>query len=242
MSMQAAEDGSNRPLHDMVIDRLGQDIVSGKLSAGSTVSADDIAAGLGVSRSVIREAVRVLEAMHLLEVRRRVGITILGPAAWNPFEPKIIQWRLAGADRLHQLRSLSELRQAIEPLAARLAAERATPEQCGALTGAVIGMSATARAANAATYLAHDIEFHRILLAASGNEMLAGLADVVAEVLAGRTKHHLMPQVAEPEALRLHGVVASAVQAGDSVQAERAMRAIVTESADAIQAIGESIA
>jgi DNA-binding FadR family transcriptional regulator len=53
---------------------------------------------------------------------------------------------------------------------------------------------------------------------------------------------HHMPHVAEPEALRLHGLVASAVQARDSAQAESAMRAIVTESADAVEAMGQSVA
>jgi DNA-binding FadR family transcriptional regulator len=72
--------------------------------------------------------------------------------------------------------------------------------------------------------------------------MLAGLADVVVEVLAGRTRHDLMPNVAEPEAIRLHGLVASAVQSGDGAAAEQAMRAIVAESAVAVQAMqsGES--
>ena len=98
-------------------------------------------------------------------------------------------------------------------------------------------MSATARSANAESYLAHDSDFHRTLLLASGNPMLAGLADVVVEVLAGRTRHSLMPAVAEPEAVHLHGVVASAVQSRDGAAAEEAMRAIVAESSTAIRAI-----
>ncbi len=193
-----------------------------------------------MSRSVVREAVRVLESMGLVAARRRVGITVLPPARWNPFDLDIIRWRLAGPDRLRHLQSLSELRSAIEPLAARLAATHASPEQCGALTSAVIGMSATSRSANAVAYLTHDSEFHRTLLEASGNPMLTGLADVVVEVLAGRTRHALMPSTADPEAIRLHGVVASCVQGGDGPGAELAMREIVAESASAVQAIHTS--
>ena len=70
--------------------------------------------------------------------------------------------------------------------------------------------------------------------------MLAGLADVVVEVLAGRTRHSLMPNVAEPEAIRLHGVVASSIQSRDGAAAEQAMRAIVAESATAIRAIHDA--
>ena len=224
-------------LHNSVVQRWGWDIVSGALPPGSRIVADDAAVQLGVSRTVVREAVRVLESMGLLTVRRRVGITVLPPESWNPFDLNIIRWRLAGPDRLRHLQSLSELRSAVEPLAARLAAEHATAEHCGALTAAVIGMSSTSRSANADSYLAHDSDFHRILLVASGNPMLAGLADVVVEVLAGRTRHRLMPSVAEPEAIRLHGVVASAVQSRDGAAAEEAMRAIVAESAVAVQAM-----
>ncbi len=224
-------------LHNSVVQRWGWDIVSGALPPGSCIVAEDAALQLGVSRTVVREAVRVLESMGLLTVRRRVGITVLPPESWNPFDLNIIRWRLAGPDRLRHLQSLSELRSAVEPLAARLAAEHATGEHCGALTAAVIGMSSTARSANADSYLEHDSDFHRTLLVASGNPMLAGLADVVVEVLAGRTRHSLMPTVAEPEAIHLHGVVASSIQARDGEAAERAMRSIVSESATAIRAI-----
>src|SRR6476661_3203453 len=221
-------------LHNSVVQRWGWDIVSGALPPGSRIVAEDAALQLGVSRTVVREAVRVLESMGLLTVRRRVGITVLPPESWNPFDLNIIRWRLAGPDRLRHLQSLSELRSAVEPLATRLAAEHATGEDCGALTAAVIGMSSTARSANADSYLEHDSDFHRTLLLASGNPMLAGLADVVVEVLAGRTRHSLMPTVAEPEAIRLHGVVASCIQARDGYGAETAMREIVAESATAI--------
>jgi DNA-binding FadR family transcriptional regulator len=231
--------GVPQQLHDSVVQRWGWDIVSGSLPPGSRIVADDAAVQLGVSRSVVREAVRVLDSMGLITVRRRVGITVLPPENWNPFDLNIIRWRLAGPERLLHLQSLSELRSAVEPLAAGLAAQHATPEQCGELTAAVIGMSSTARSANAASYLAYDSDFHRTMLIASGNPMLAGLADVVVEVLSGRTRHSLMPKIAEPEAIRLHGVVASAIQSGDGVAAERAMRSIVAESATAIRAISE---
>src|ERR1700712_1718452 len=224
-------------LHGSVVQRWGWDIVSGALPPGTRIVADDAAIQLGVSRTVVREAVRVLDSMGLITGRRRVVITVLPPEHWNPFDLNIIRWRLAGPDRLRHLQSLSELRSAVEPLAARLAAVHASAEHCGALTAAVIGMSSTSRSANADSYLAHDSDFHRTLLVASGNPMLAGLAEVVVEVLAGRTRHALMPTVAEPEAVRLQGVVASAVQARDGVAAEAAMRDIVAESSTAIRAI-----
>lgn len=226
------------PLHDALVEQWGSDIAAGRRPAGSRIGSDQAAAELGVSRTVVREAVRVLESLGLVEVRQRVGITVQGSQHWAPYDPRVLRWRLAGPDRLTMLRSLSELRSAVEPLAARLAAERATPDQCGALAAAVIGMAATQRAANRSAYLEHDETFHLTLLQAADNPMLAGLAGVVVAVLEGRTTHALMPAVADAGALRLHGEVAAAIQAGDGAAAEAAMRAIVAESADAIQSVG----
>jgi DNA-binding FadR family transcriptional regulator len=227
------------PLYDVVLEQVGQDIVSGRLPAGSVVRADALGARFGVSRTVTREVVRVLESIHLVEARQRVGLTVLPSAEWSPFSPLVIRWRLAGPDRIEQLESLSELRAGIEPHAARLAAERATPEQCGLLTQAVIGMATTAKSGDLEAYLHHDIVFHTTLLAASRNEMYAGLSDLVAEVLTGRTRHHLMPATPEAQAIRLHGDVAAAVQNGDGQAAAEGLHAIISEANEAIHAISE---
>ncbi|MDJ0413477.1 FadR/GntR family transcriptional regulator [Rhodococcus opacus] len=233
--MTNADGGEYRQLHETVLDRLGSDIVAGVVAPGTRISADDVVTQYSVSRTVVREVVRVLESLGLLVVRRRVGITVLGEEHWNSLDPSVIRWKLAGPQRFEQLSSLSELRSGIEPLAARLAATRATPEQCGALTAAVIGMSSTSRAADTDAYLAHDSDFHRTLLTASGNPLLRAMSQIVVEVLEGRTRHSLMPHVAETEAIRLHGVVASSIQMGDADAAEAAMRAIVSESATAVE-------
>ncbi|MDI9914048.1 FCD domain-containing protein [Rhodococcus sp. IEGM 1379] len=227
-------------LHDSMLEQLGQDIVGGVLKPGTTISADEVATRYDVSRTVIREVVRVLESLGLAAVRRRVGITILGSEHWNALDPTVIRWQLAGPDRFEQLSILSELRSGIEPLAARLAATRATPRQCGALTAAVIGMSATSRAADTDAYLGHDADFHRTLLAASGNPMLRAMSQIVVEILEGRTRHALMPHEADAEAIHLHGVVASAIQSGDADAAESAMRSIVAESAGAVETMRTS--
>ena len=222
------------PLHDAIVERWGAEIGSGRRAPGSRIVMEQAVAEFAASRSAIREAVRVLESLGMVESRQRVGITVQPPASWSPYDTRVLRWRLEGPDRLELLQSLSELRSAVEPVAARLAATRATPDQCGALAAAVIGMSSTARAANAEEYLSHDIDFHTVLLQASGNVMLASLGSIVVAVLEGRTHHSLMPAVADAEALQLHAEVAAAVQGRDEAAAEKAMRAIVAESADAM--------
>ncbi|MGO4600191.1 FadR/GntR family transcriptional regulator, partial [Terrabacter sp. 2RAF25] len=153
----------------------------------------------------------------------------------NVFDPRVIRWRLDGPGREQQLLSLGEVRRGIEPVAAELAAAHATPEQCGLLVGAVVQMAVHAKSGDLEAYLRADQLFHATLLAASGNEMLAALGDVVGEVLAGRTHHDLMPSTPNPVAVRLHGDVAEAVQSGEGAAAAAAMQAIIAEASDALR-------
>ncbi|MDX3114019.1 FadR/GntR family transcriptional regulator [Streptomyces scabiei] len=215
-----------RGLHGRVLDALGPAITAGEYPPGSVLRTDELAQRFDVSRSVMREAVRVLESMHLVESRRRVGVTVRPKAEWNVYDPQVIRWRLAGADRPHQLRSLTVLRSAIEPVAAGLAATHATAEQCAELTRCALGMVATSRGRRLEDYLVHDVAFHRVILVASGNEMFARLGDVVAEVLAGRTHHEVMFEDPDPAAVTLHVQLAEAVREGDAVRAEKLTREI----------------
>src|SRR5699024_9163189 len=125
-----------------------------------------------------------------------------------------------------------------EPEAARLAASRATPAQVSRLRAAAAGMAATGPTGDLGTYLAHDITFHRTLLTASGNALLAGFAPFVAEALTGRTQHHLMPDVPGHAAIVGHVEVAEAIAAGDADRAEVTMRHIVTEAQEAMDEVG----
>ncbi|MET9495944.1 FCD domain-containing protein [Streptomyces sp. NPDC006552] len=216
----------DRGLHARVLDSLGPAITAGEYPAGSVLRTDELAQRYEVSRSVMREAVRVLESMHLVASRRRVGVTVRPAHEWNVYDPQVIRWRLAGADRPRQLRSLTMLRSAVEPVAAGLAARYASAQQCAALTECALGMVATSRGQQLEAYLVHDVEFHRVVLNASGNEMFAHLGDLVAEVLAGRTHHQVMFEDPDPAAVTLHVRVADAVREGDAERAEALTREI----------------
>ena len=221
--------------HESVLDALGGRIASGRLEPGSVLTLEDVGSEYAVSRSVAREAIRVLESMGLVASRRRVGITIQPRSRWNVFDPRIIRWRLDEGDRPQQLLSLSELRRGIEPVAAALAADRADLTQCRVLAAAASDMAVHGRSGDLDAYLTADTIFHRTLLAASGNEMLRALDGVVEEVLSGRTHHGMMPARPNPEAIALHDEVARAVRLGDAAGAERAMRSIIEEAATALR-------
>ena len=227
-------------LHASVLDALGRDIVAGVTPEGAVVRIDQLDERFGVSRSVVREAVRVLESMGLVETRRRLGVRVRPRSAWNVFDPRVIRWRLDGPGREDQLVSLGELRRGFEPVAAALAAERATDEQCGILATAVMQMTVHAKAEDLEAYLSADRLFHATMLEASGNEMLASLSGVVSAVLTGRTHHHLMPARPNPQAIKLHSDVAQAIGSGDAQAASAAMTAIIDEASQAVRSLKDA--
>ncbi|WP_432498857.1 FadR/GntR family transcriptional regulator [Kineococcus gypseus] len=222
-------------LHTGVLDALGGEIASGALPAGRVLRLEALAQRFGVSRTVVREAVRVLESLGLVETRRRVGVTVLPRPSWNVLDPRVVRWRLGGAGRAEQWRSLTVLRAGVEPVAAAEAARRARPEQARRLLELAERMEEAGAAGDLAAFGEADVAFHALLLRAGGNEMLTALAGMVAEVLRGRTEHLLMPEHPAPQARALHARAARAVADGDPVAAEEAVRAIVAEVQVAIE-------
>ncbi|WP_067967671.1 FadR/GntR family transcriptional regulator [Nocardiopsis trehalosi] len=231
-------DADHRTLHNRVLAEVGPAIAAGAYAPGHVFTLDRLVRDFDVSRTVAREAVRVLESMRLVVSRPRTGVRVRPVEEWSVFHPQLIRWRLAGPGRMEQLRSLTGLRAAVEPPAAASAARRASAEEGAALAELNERMAATGRRGDLEAFLRLDIEFHRRVLELSGNEMFAGLAGVVAEVLAGRTTYDLMPQQPRPEALRLHTHVATAVRDGLPEVAEAAMRAIVGEVVSALDHAG----
>jgi DNA-binding FadR family transcriptional regulator len=165
--------------------------------------------------------------MGLVASRRRVGVQVLPAMKWNLYDPQVIRWRLASPARTAQLQSLTELRTAIEPEAARLAALRAPLAGASELMGLAGKLWAAGQANDEETFLTLDIQFHRLVLSSSGNEMFAKLNTLVEAVLTGRTQYGLMPRHPHQEALQLHVDVASAIQRGNGDDAQAAMLGIM---------------
>ncbi len=223
-------------LPGQLLAELGPAIASGEIPEGAVLRIEELEARFGVSRTVVRDTVRILESMRLVASKRRVGITVQPRPLWDVFDPLLIRWRLAGSDRAAQLRSLGALRVAVEPAAARLAADRASADQTRELSALAVELTVTARQADLTAFLRHDIAFHATVLRASGNEMFAHLGDTVGAVLTGRTEHDLMPHQPKPYAIQLHREVAEAICAGAAEAAERAMRTIVVGAMEELDA------
>ncbi|SCF13800.1 DNA-binding transcriptional regulator, FadR family [Micromonospora viridifaciens] len=229
-------------LHARVLEHLGTAICGGEFAPGAVLNIDELVDRYEVSRSVVREVLRVLASIGFIETRRRVGVTIRPAHDWNVFDPQVIRWRLASESRITQLRSITELRTAIEPHAALLAASRAGHEEASDLVGLAAKMWAAGKAGDEERFLRLDIEFHRRVLLASGNEMFVRLQDLVAEVLTGRHKHHLMPHHPHEQALQLHAEVAQAIQRHDGERARKAMVQLMEQAFDEMKSIWEQTA
>lgn len=223
-------------LSHTVMDTLGVEIVSGQLAPGASFTLQDLAERFGVSRTVARETMRALEELSLVAARPRTGITVLPAERWKVFSPRVIAWRLRSGRHDAQLRSLTELRAAVEPAAAHLAASRATPGERVRLTelAALLRRLGGSGTGHLEEFLNADIEFHTLLLRASGNEMFAALGETIGEVLKGRAQLGLQPAFPDAEVFDRHDAMARAISDQDAVAAESQARALVREVGDAL--------
>lgn len=218
-----------RTSHASVLDALGERIASGALPIGHVLTLAGLEAEYGVSRTMIREAVRVLEAMGMLASRRRVGVTVQPAEQWSALDPRLIHWQLTGSRRDQQIVVATELRAAVEPVAARLSALRATDLQRSEimrLAHLLDELGASAQGDSEA-YLAADIAFHDLILDSSGNLMLAANKSAIAAVITGRSHAGLTPPTPDHEALHNHVQTAKAIARGDSEAAEHHTRRYV---------------
>ena len=223
------EDVLSGGLHGRVVEVLGAEISAGQHPPGSVLRTDELEQRFGISRSVAREVVRTLASIRMVVGRKRVGVVVRPREEWNTFDPALIRWLLA-ADWVGEVRKLVELRTAVEPLAAGLAAQRCTEDEADRLVETSREMQRLASAGDLADFLDADVVFHRTVLSGSRNEMFAQLHEVVEEVLRWRTTHGLMPTHPSDLAVRLHREIAECVRAGDAQRAESAMRELVAEA------------
>ncbi|SFW91982.1 FadR/GntR family transcriptional regulator [Amycolatopsis australiensis] len=159
-------------LHARIVDELGRLIVEGVLGDGQPLVPEELGRRFSASRTVVREALRVLESKGMVTARPRVGTWTQPPEAWDAIDPDVIAWRVGGPDGREHLRELFELRLAIEPQAARMAARHRRPDELAAMAAAYALM---ADATDTAAFRAADARFHAALVRASGNALIAQL-------------------------------------------------------------------
>jgi DNA-binding FadR family transcriptional regulator len=134
-----------------------------------------------VSRTVAREAIKVLAAKGLVVSRQKVGTRVLPRDQWNLFDPDVLAWSLQAADAAVRYDEIYEIRMIIEPRVASLAAERRTPAEAAHLAEMLEAMRAGI--SDYATFVAADLELHSAILGAAHNNLLAQLAGMIRLVL-----------------------------------------------------------
>lgn len=215
-----------RNLTHGMLDALGRAIVTGVYTGKRFPTEGDLAIQHGVSRSVTREAVKMLTAKGLLSARPRQG-TIVQPAdSWNLFDPDVLGWLLERKFSLGLLRHFNELRIAIEPAAAALAARNAGEAGRVAIRAGYARM--VAAEAGEDDPLDADIAFHVAILRAAGNPFFAQFEDVVTTALRSsiRFTNRFKGRSAD---LAAHGAVLRAIEAGDGMAAQSAMQQIIAD-------------
>jgi len=173
-------------LYAHVVDEIGQEIINGDIPPGSIVYADQLCERLGVSRSVVREGIRTLSSMGLVEARPQVGTRVLPSSQWDLLNPYVVKWRGQGPGYVEQMKQLLELRLGIEHVAAGLAATRIDAEGAQAILESAQGMKESFLSGDARRFFERDATFHRLLLEGTRNAVIAQLADTIGATLDAR--------------------------------------------------------
>ncbi|MET9652308.1 FadR/GntR family transcriptional regulator [Streptomyces sp. NPDC006460] len=221
-----------RGLHGQLVQQLGQMIVSGDLGADRPLVPEEIGQRFEVSRTVVRESLRVLEAKGLVSARPNVGTRVRPVSDWNLLDPDIIEWRAFGPQRDDQRRELSQLRWTIEPLAARLAAGHGREDVQQRLSDMVEIMGHAFAQGDGITFSRADAEFHSLLIQLAGNRMLEHLSGIVSAALQVSGGPVTGCDRPGESCIAHHARIVDAISAGDAIGAETAMRQLLTGHPD----------
>ena len=218
--------------HAQVVDGLGRDIVAGRIAVGEALPGDGaMTARFGVSRTVLREAQKTLAAKGLIYARPRVGTRVLAREDWNLLDADVLGWLVESDPGGAFLDQLAEMRLAVEPAIAALAARRATPEQVDAMRRSTDEM---ARAEDDRAFAFADLAFHKHMIDASGNVFMrsAGVLIEAALLSVFRLSSPADDAGLQRTVAAAHGEAAARISARDEAGAAEAVRAIISLGRD----------
>ena len=210
-------------VHNGVVREIALRILSGAVKPGRTLPTEaELQAEFGISRGALREAIRVLSAKGLVDVRPRTGTAVREPASWSRLDPDVLEWSLAIAPDLEFVRSLLEARRLFEPAAAEFAALRASAQDVGRMEAAYLRMESA---------LPHDIDacceadvaFHAAVLRASHNVVLQQLVGTMGAALGNVFRLSTQLAASHEKALSAHAVVLDCIRLRDAAGAKAAM-------------------
>ncbi len=225
----AARTFSRRSLHGQVAHEIGARIIRGALAPGDTLPSEaELSAGMNVSRTALREAIKLLAAKGLVESRPKTGTRIRARSAWNMLDPDVLSWLVSDVAFETYADGLFEMRRIIEPAAAAIAAQRAKTEAVAGIEAAYDDMVKAGEDVEAG--IEPDLRFHQGILAATGNEFLAPLGALIESALATSFRISSSRPGARLVSLPRHEAVLAAIKAGDAPGARAAMEVLLFEA------------
>jgi DNA-binding FadR family transcriptional regulator len=229
-----------RGLHRGVVIELGRQIVAGSFQPGDVLNMERLEDELSISRSVLREAIRVLSAKGLLEARPKRGTMVCPAAQWNLLDPDVMAWKVRDGVDEQYLRHWDEVRQIIEPQVVRLAAIRRTERDLVNIRAAFEKLSEASGVARekTAAYVTADLSFHHAILTSTRNDLLVQLGSIMENALAQRDALvHRGGFNDKAFFLDDHQAVLEAIIARDEDGGERAMRALLTQATSVMEEV-----
>jgi len=227
-----------KTVHGSIVDLLGEAVVAGRYAVGASLPPEPLLCEeLGVSRTVIREAVKSLVAKGLLSTGPKVGTRVLPDEQWNWFDNDVVAWQARAGHTREFIRDLQELRRVVEPAAVRLAATRATTQDIAELESAYAGMKHAVE--HGGDYVSHDLRFHQGLLRACHNRMVVQMSRALGALL--RTSFEISTSRPYPHgpvsSLPLHRAVLDAVIAHQPAKAEKASQVLIDGANEDIELV-----
>lgn len=222
---------SGRTLTLNLVDAVGSAIVRGEYQGRPFPTEAELSKEHGISRSVTREAIKMVTAKGLLGARPKIGTFVQPEESWNLFDIDVLRWLMEQKLSNSLLRQFNELRLTVEPQAAAWAARRATPLQVTAIHSGLTRMREAAEGND--DPLSADIDFHVAVLRASGNPFLSQFRDIVTTAL--RTSIRITNRQAGGKAcIDDHAAVYNAIAAGKPDVASEAMAKLIRDVLDYI--------
>ena len=227
-SWMSVDDGGSRNLAWRLAEHLGQAIVTGRIPEGSLLPVESaLCTEYDVGRGAVREAIKILSAKGLVEPRPRRGTRVNESRRWNLLDPEVLGWMRGGAPRPALLEQFLQVRKAIEPEAAALAASCGDPDGIARIRAAYRRMEAAAVGEDDPQ--ASDAAFHCEILAASGNPFFAALQPMVGSALSLSIRATNAAKGVEIADLEAHRGILDAIVQGRAPLARRRVRELLDE-------------
>jgi DNA-binding FadR family transcriptional regulator len=227
-----------KSLYNKVAHDLGQRIVRGDYKPGALLPNEAECGQIyKVSRTAVREAVKMLSAKGLIQSRPKIGSRVEPRAVWNLLDRDVLGWYCATVDFQKFAREVQQIRFMIEPEAAALAASNRTQAHLTEIDTAYKAMAEGVDDEQA--WNAADVKFHLAVIDASGNEFISPFGRVIESLLANLfsgTVGYLRNRV---RVLPLHEAILDAIRARKPDAARRAVRRLLESTQKTIEQSGK---